>query len=163
MESVDAVEVVRLWFQTLGAGGGLCGAAGNLSEPMMGVNHPTRARENALRCQQRALAGVATTSSGYDSFYTRHSPHRRCYMLRHLPNTLYNPTQRANSTKETIVTNGLDVIHEQSKNGNLLAGESLKCKGNNDKETRYTWAFNFNCNPQFQWGGELTAIELSLF
>ncbi|KOX68387.1 Orexin receptor type 2 [Melipona quadrifasciata] len=32
-----------------------------------------------------ALRRTATTSSGgYDSFYSRHSPHRRCYMLRSL-------------------------------------------------------------------------------
>lgn len=32
-----------------------------------------------------ALRRTATTSSGgYDSFYSRHSPHRHCYMLRSL-------------------------------------------------------------------------------
>ncbi|XP_024222587.1 orexin receptor type 1-like isoform X1 [Bombus impatiens] len=31
-----------------------------------------------------ALRRTATTSSGYDSYLSRHSPHRRCYMLRSL-------------------------------------------------------------------------------
>ncbi|XP_078036416.1 RYamide receptor-like [Augochlora pura] len=31
-----------------------------------------------------ALRRTATTSSGYDSFYSRHSTHKRCYMLRSL-------------------------------------------------------------------------------
>ncbi|KAG7213619.1 hypothetical protein KM043_002870 [Ampulex compressa] len=41
-----------------------------------------------------ALRRTATSSSGYDSFYSRHSPHRRCYMLRSLrgrPQTPPNP------------------------------------------------------------------------
>ncbi|XP_043263422.1 QRFP-like peptide receptor isoform X1 [Colletes gigas] len=31
-----------------------------------------------------AVRRTATSSSGYDSFYSKHSPHRRCYMLRSL-------------------------------------------------------------------------------
>lgn len=140
---VDAVEVVCLWFQTLGAGGALCVAAGNLSEIGGHHHHRTRTRENALRHQHRTLAGgVATTSSGYDSFYSRHSPHRRCYMLRHLPSTLCNPVAtQPNSTKETVVTNGPDVIHEQAKNGNLVTGESVNRRNSeklSDNERRYT-------------------------
>ncbi|CAL7934316.1 unnamed protein product [Xylocopa violacea] len=51
-----------------------------------------------------ALRRTNTTSSGYDSFYSRHSPHRRCYMLRSLsgrPQTTVEQVKNVNKTQET--------------------------------------------------------------
>lgn len=48
-----------------------------------------------------ALKRTATSSSGYDSFYSRHSPHRRCYMLRSLKGRQQTgPGQAANAAKQ---------------------------------------------------------------
>lgn len=49
-----------------------------------------------------ALRRTATTSNGYDSYHSRHSPHRRCYMLRSLrerPQTRMEQVQ-VNKTQE---------------------------------------------------------------
>ncbi|XP_053979650.1 RYamide receptor-like [Hylaeus volcanicus] len=51
-----------------------------------------------------ALKRTTTSSSGYDSFYSRHSPHRRCYMLRSLrmkPSTLVGQPAKAGTQQET--------------------------------------------------------------
>lgn len=51
-----------------------------------------------------ALRRTATSSSGYDSFYSRHSPHRRCYMLRSLregPQAAINQPPKAAKHQET--------------------------------------------------------------
>ncbi|XP_012135020.1 gustatory receptor 10 isoform X2 [Megachile rotundata] len=47
---------------------------------------------------------TATSSSGYDSFYSRHSPHRRCYMLQSIrkkPHVPVDQAQNANKRQET--------------------------------------------------------------
>ncbi|XP_029159817.1 uncharacterized protein LOC114931837 [Nylanderia fulva] len=46
--------------------------------PGCGCGNPVRGNRNAVL----ALRRTATSSSGYDTFYSRHSPHLHCYMLR---------------------------------------------------------------------------------
>lgn len=96
------------------------------------------ARRGLLR-QQRMLAGcgipmgdgqhavlalrrTATSSSGYDSFYSRHSPHRRCYMLRSIrdaarprPNDAppADNDQEAENQQQHEVNNGLETSQPQ--------------------------------------------------
>ncbi|XP_033329773.1 RYamide receptor [Megalopta genalis] len=51
-----------------------------------------------------ALRRTATTSSGYDSFYSRHSTHKRCYMLRSLrerPQISTNQVANADKRRQT--------------------------------------------------------------
>lgn len=45
------------------------------------------------------LRRTATWSSGYDSFYSRHSPHRRCYMLKSLRGGAQTVIDQPNVTK----------------------------------------------------------------
>ncbi|XP_058790911.1 RYamide receptor-like [Phymastichus coffea] len=44
---------------------------------------PAHAAAAVLALNQRSA--TSSSSSGYDSYYSRHSPHRRCYMLKNMP------------------------------------------------------------------------------
>ncbi|XP_015602063.1 orexin receptor type 1 isoform X2 [Cephus cinctus] len=76
--------------KTLGAAAGVCGGCSGgprVLGPIPGV--PTPGEAHGVLALQR----TATSSSGYDSFYSRHSPHRRCYMLKALPLAQQSPVQ----------------------------------------------------------------------
>ncbi|KAL6422094.1 hypothetical protein ACFW04_010864 [Cataglyphis niger] len=74
------------------------GARRNLSHqrrmlPGCGCGIPMRGNRNAIL----ALRRTATSSSGYDTFYSRHSPHLHCYMLRSIRDV---PQAQANNPPE---------------------------------------------------------------
>lgn len=46
--------------------------------------HAVLALRSANNSNNNSASNIGS-SSGYDSYYSRHSPHRRCYMLRSLP------------------------------------------------------------------------------
>lgn len=79
--------------------------------PGCGCGIPTRGNRNAVL----ALRRTATSSSGYDTFYSRHSPHLHCYMLRSIrdvPRAQANPPEnsdaRRNQQQEYNKNNGLE-------------------------------------------------------
>ncbi|KAK0089855.1 hypothetical protein PV325_005162 [Microctonus aethiopoides] len=75
--------------------GGICVGS---SLKQRGGWDPRRPRAFAIAAVARplgrsmALERSATSSSGYDSSHSRHSPHRRCYMLKSMPGRVDKPT-----------------------------------------------------------------------
>ncbi|XP_017766319.1 PREDICTED: orexin receptor type 1-like [Eufriesea mexicana] len=62
-----------------------------------------------------ALRRTTTYSTGYDSYYSRHSPHRRCYMLRSL-------RSRPQTTVEQVQVNrNQETCYEKNKASQLCA------------------------------------------
>lgn len=79
--------------------------------PGCGCGIPMRGNRNPVL----ALRRTATSSSGYDTFYSRHSPHLHCYMLRSIrdvPRAQANPPEnsdaRRNQQQEYDKNNGLE-------------------------------------------------------
>ncbi|XP_029048023.2 neuropeptide FF receptor 1-like [Osmia bicornis bicornis] len=75
-----------------------------------------------------AVKRTATTSSGYDSFYSRHSPHRRCYMLRSLrgrPQTPTGQAQNANKRQETCSEKNVTI--SQPRVNTLVTTDEQRC------------------------------------
>ncbi|XP_011253964.1 neuropeptide FF receptor 1 isoform X1 [Camponotus floridanus] len=67
--------------------------------PGCGCGIPVRGNRNAVL----ALRRTATSSSGYDTFYSRHSPHLHCYMLRSIrdvPRAQANPPENSDARRD---------------------------------------------------------------
>ncbi|XP_076239430.1 orexin/Hypocretin receptor type 1-like [Calliopsis andreniformis] len=64
-----------------------------------------------------ALRRTATLSSGYDSFYSRHSPHRRCYMLKSLRRGTQTVVDQPSSTSKNRMESehGVDRQHTSTQ------------------------------------------------
>ena len=86
-----------MWFQTVGSTVDICIGCttrhGGSLKPLAPGGAIHEGSQGILASRRSATA----SSSGCDSFYNRHSPHRRCYMLRSLPHA-------AKKTQETPVT-----------------------------------------------------------
>ncbi|RLU16307.1 hypothetical protein DMN91_012067 [Ooceraea biroi] len=67
-----------------------------------------------------ALRRTATSSSGYDSFYSRHSPHRRCYMLRSIRNAPRPPNDAPASDENR---EGRNQQQQESNNDGLESSQ----------------------------------------
>ncbi|XP_029675448.1 QRFP-like peptide receptor isoform X2 [Formica exsecta] len=93
------------------------GARRNLSHqrrmlPGCGCGIPMRGNRNAIL----ALRRTATSSSGYDTFYSRHSPHLHCYMLRSIRDV---PQAQANNPPENSDARRNQARQEYHKNNGL--------------------------------------------
>lgn len=70
-----------------------------------------------------ALRRTATSSSGYDSFYSRHSPHRRCYMLRSIRDVPQAPNDAPPADGDREVTNQQQQQQDYDPNNGLESSQ----------------------------------------
>ncbi|XP_076226566.1 QRFP-like peptide receptor isoform X1 [Nomia melanderi] len=76
-----------------------------------------------------ALRRTVTLSSGYDSFYSKHSPHRLCYMLRSLrgkPQMAIEPAANADRHKETCYERN-DPEASQPQTNTVVTTDEQRC------------------------------------
>ncbi|XP_016838610.1 orexin receptor type 1 isoform X1 [Nasonia vitripennis] len=92
----------------------------------------------ALRAASNNSASNTGSSSGYDSFYSRHSPHRRCYMLRSLPqdqerHKAISPAKECNDEDcNVLVTSKKSHRHSHSSRSSTSSSHSRIHRGSYD-------------------------------
>ncbi|CAK9830317.1 RYamide receptor [Anthophora retusa] len=74
-----------------------------------------------------AVRRTATSSSGYDSFYSRHSPHRRCYMLRSLRGRPHNGMEQVQNAKKNQETCYEKNETSQPRANTLVTTDEQRC------------------------------------
>ncbi|XP_033225803.1 orexin receptor type 1-like [Belonocnema kinseyi] len=74
----------RKWFQTLGSTVDVCVGCNGRHRGFLGPLAPGGVIPTGGPGILNSRRSATASSSGCDSFYNRHSPHRRCYMLRSL-------------------------------------------------------------------------------
>lgn len=92
--------------------------------------------------QQQSFRRSATaSSSGCDSFYNRHSPHRRCYMLKNLPQEIRR-TQESSCTISKLNSCDNDKIRKASvlsvQTSTVLLHSNNGHNSNNSHDTKKT-------------------------
>lgn len=102
--------------------------------PGCGCGIPMRGNRNAIL----ALRRTATSSSGYDTFYSRHSPHLHCYMLRSIRDV---PQAQANNPPENSGVRR-DQQQKYDKNNGLESSQpqpSTLCTTDGRRPCPWTW------------------------
>ncbi|CAK9821028.1 Orexin receptor type 2 [Anthophora plagiata] len=74
-----------------------------------------------------AVRRTATSSSGYDSFYNRHSPHRRCYMLRSLRGRQHTAMEQVQNVKKNQETCYEKNESSQPRANTLVTTDEQRC------------------------------------
>lgn len=124
-----------MWFQTLGSTMEVCVGCNGRHRAVLGpqAGGTIQGGVQGVPGSCRSATPGTASSSGCDSFYNRHSPHRRCYMLKNLPHEV-------RKTQESFITSKLNSLDKDKiRKTSVLSVQTstvlLHSNGNNPNNT----------------------------